>query len=316
MLVKHNIRFLVAPYSAWAQLVYLEQIHAVVAIAGSSELLLFPSDKIITSWDFANNQFRWIGRAKCIQDLKKYLGGNGNIDIPEDTFVDACLLAGTHFLPTLPILDVPSRSKELKPHAAIGMIMNNGRTGFAVVMNNAENPKLKETNYLENYRKARLAVKHQPILTIEGRITPSKSGDLPNDAHEFINNRLPDEIYYYLSRGLINARILTWRAAGEIIESQPVDTGDSQEYQTLVSSKLTPLRTTAINLLSSCLHNWYQHKDLQLKCWFPGPMGPPYESAISMTDLPEARTTVEMWNVKEATFMPVVKDSVRPESPL
>jgi len=85
-----------------------------------------------------------------------------------------------------------------------------------------------------------------------------------------------------------------------------MDGGDSTEYRNLVSSKLTPLRTTAINLLSSSLHNWYQHKDLSLKCWFEDASGKPHTDTISMKGLPEYRKIVDTWNVKEATFKDVV----------
>jgi hypothetical protein len=195
----------------------------------------------------------------------------------------------------------------MKPLGAIDMIMNGGgRTGISVVLNNADDPRLKEMKYVENYRKARLAVKHQPVLTVEGKIEPTFENQLPNDAHEFIGQRLPDEIYHYLSKGLINARILNWRATSEIIEPPPVDGGDSTAYHTLVSSTLTPLRTTAINLLSSSLHNWYQHKDLTLRCWFLDPTGKPHTSTIGMRGIQDYRRTVEMWNVREDTFRDIV----------
>lgn len=259
---------------------------------------------MITAWEFESGVFRWIRRNKCVAELKRFVN---NGDISEDMFVDACLLAGTHFLPTLPNLETPQRNKVIKPLGAIDLIMNNGaRTGISVVMANHDDPRLQAVQYVDKYRKARLAVKHHPVLTVDGKVEPTLNFELPNDAHAFIGQRLPDEIYHYLSKGLINARILNWRATSEIIEAPPVDTGDSLEYHNLVSSQLTPLRTTAINLLSSSLHNWFQHKDLTLKCWFVDSAGKPHTSTISMRGLPESRRNVEMWNVKESTFKDVV----------
>jgi hypothetical protein len=286
--------------------VEFERSNKVHAIAGSSELLLFPCEKIITSWEFELEQFRFIRRSRCLAEARK-LTNNG--DFSEDAFVDACLLAGSDFLPTLPSLETPQpkRGNMPKPLAAVDMIMGTGaRSGYVVVQNNADDPRLKEMNYLDNYCKARLAVKHQPVVTKDGHVHPSVQGQLPNDAHEFIGQQLPEEIYTYLTRGLLNARILNWRATSEIIEQAPADGGDSVEYQNLVSSRIIPLRTTAINLLSSSLHNWFQHKDLTLKCWFPDSTGKSHTSTISMKGLPESRRTVEMWNVKEAVFSDVV----------
>ncbi|KAK7192192.1 XPG domain-containing protein [Paraphaeosphaeria sporulosa] len=305
VLTKKKIPFMVAPYSAWAQLSYLEREEKVQAISGSSEVLLFDCDRVITSWDLEEGVFKWIKRGKCVADLRKYVQ---NADIADDTFVDACLLAGSHFLPTLPNLDGPNnRNKVSKISGAIEMIMSQGRSGHAVVMNNRDDPIFQRTNYVDRYRKARLAVKHHPILTTDGKIQPLLEGQLPNDSYEFIGQRLPDEVYYYMSRGLINSRVLSWRAASEIVEAPPIDGGDGVAYQDLVSTKLTPLRTTAINLLSSSLHNWYQHKDIDLKCWFRvDQTGKHQATTISMNGLPEWRKSVDTWNVKEATFKDVV----------
>jgi hypothetical protein len=295
--VEKSVSFLVAPYSAWAQLAYLEKQNQVQAISGSSEILLFECDKVITSWDLETDMFQWIRRSSCVADLRKYVR---DADITDEMFVDACMLAGTHFLPTLPNLESPNRNKQPKPAGAIDMIMSQGRSGYTVVLNNKDDPIFERTDYFDRYRKARLAVKHHPILTQEGKIELLVQTQLPNDSHEFVGQRLPCEVFYYLSRGLVNARVLSWRANSEILESPPLDGGDSPEYQRLVSSALTPLRTTAINLLSSSLHNWYQHKDIDLKCWFQTDQsGKPQSSTISMKGLPEWRKSVDTWNVKE-----------------
>jgi hypothetical protein len=283
-------------------LAYLEKHNHVQAISGPSEVLLFDCDKVITSWDLEAGLFKWIRRGKCVAELKNV---TNNRDISDDMFVDACLLAGSHFLTTIPTLDSPNKNRP-KPVGAIEMILSNGRTGIGAILNNQDDPRFLQGMYADKYRRARLAVKHHPVLTAEGEVKPSMEGKLPNDAHEFIGQRLPDEIYHYLSKGLINTRILNWRATSEIVESPPVDGGESAEYRTLVSSKLTPLRTTAINLLSSSLHNWYQHKDLSLKCWFEDASGKPHQSTISMKGLPEYRKVVDSWNVKEVTFKDVV----------
>ena len=185
------------------------------AISGSSELLLFGCDKFITSWDLEADTFKWLKRSKCITDLRKY---TRDAEISDDVFVDACVLAGTHFLPTLPSLESPNRNKQPKPVSAIDMIMSQGRTGYSVVMNSKDDPRFEQTDYFDKYRKARLAVKHHPVLTSEGRIEPLLQTQLPNDSHEFIGQRLPDEVFYYMSKGLINSRVLNCRASSEITE--------------------------------------------------------------------------------------------------
>jgi hypothetical protein len=318
ILAEHKITFMVAPYSAWAQvssfltqysagltsrkLAYLEKHcrNRVHAIAGSSELLLFDCDKFITFLDFDNGQARWIKRDKCITDLKRLTGVG---DISGEMFVDACMLSGTHLLPTLPQLNhANARVKQPKPHGAIEMMMNSGRSGIAVCLQFQDEPNFQAINYLDKYRKTRLAVKHHPVLTGQGKVEPLDPTGIPNDVHAFIGQRLPDEIYYYLSKGLIGPRVLNWRTSGEIVELKPLDGGDSEEYRKLVSVKLTPMRTTAISLLSYSLHRFYQHKDMTLKCYFEAEQGGRHTNDISMRDLTDPKPLVEKWNVKAEIF--------------
>ncbi len=299
LLVERRVGFQVAPYSAWAQLAYLEKTKFVHAIAGSSDILLFDCDKVISSWDFDDRQFRYTRRDKCIADLDKFAGTQR---VNEDLFVDACILAGTPFLPTLPNLASANRSELLKPHGAIKMIMSNGKTGYSVVVNNHDDPRFKALNYVDRYRKARLAVKNHPVYTEDGKIEPSNLGQLPNDAVQYLGQRLPDELFHYMSKGLISPHILQWRTTCEVFEVPPLDGGESPEYRNLVSSKLVPLRASAINLLSSHLHNWYRHKDLVQRCWFSEGPGKPQETIIRVERQSETPSQVDTWNVKEATF--------------
>ena len=244
----------------------------------------------------------WISRAKCFADLEKF--GNG-LKVTEDVFIDTILLAGSDFLQTIPNLEAPNRNKAIKPYAAIDLINNNGRSGIQVVLNNQDDPKHRAVRYLEKFRIARMAIKHHPIITSSGKVEPLHDEQIPNDAHEFISQRLPDELFHYLSHGLINSRILSWRAFSEIIEPPPVDGGDAPTYQTLVGSKLSPLRTAMMNLLSAPLHNYFSHKDLTLKCWFPKTQTPQI-STVSTGPARESVRIVEMWNVKEEIFKDVV----------
>ncbi|KAJ5024177.1 temperature dependent protein affecting M2 dsRNA replication-domain-containing protein [Bipolaris maydis] len=267
ILTEQKTRWTVAPYSAWAQLAYLEKNEYVHAIAASSDTLIFEATQLITSWDFEARQFSFIRREKCVADLSKFVSAP---QISNDIFLDTCILAGTPFLPTLPILDAPNRAELLKPYSAIKMIMSNGQSGYSVVVSNNDVPPSGK-EYVTMYQKARLAVKNHPVYTEDGKIEPQNPASIPNDAVEYLGRRLPDEILHYMSKGLISPRILQWRTTGEIFEVPPMDGGDSPEYRNLVSSKLIPLRTSVINLLSSSLHNWYRHNDLEQTNWFSPP---------------------------------------------
>lgn len=41
----------------------------------------------------------------------------------------------------------------------------------------------------------------------DGEVRPMNIEHVPNDIHEFIGYRLPDEVYYYLMRGLIGPQV-------------------------------------------------------------------------------------------------------------
>lgn len=47
-------------------------------------------------------------------------------------------------------------------------------------------------------------------MTDEGEVKPLNIEHAPNDIHEFIGYRLPDELYYYLMNGLIGPQVYTY----------------------------------------------------------------------------------------------------------
>ena len=68
--------------------------------------------------------------------------------------------------------------------------------------------------------------------------------------HEFLSFRLSDELYSYMSKGIISPRVLNWITSGEILELPPLDGGDSDAYRTLVRDKLKETRSSHV---SRCL---------------------------------------------------------------
>ncbi|KAH8639450.1 hypothetical protein IG631_07220 [Alternaria alternata] len=187
--------------------------------------------------------------------------------------------------------------------------MSNGQSGYSVVVNNNDVPPAGK-EYVTRYQKARLAVKNHPVYTEEGKVEPQNSASMPNDAGQYLGQRLPDEILHYMSKGLINPRILQWRTTCQVFEVPPMDGGNSPEYKELVSSKLIPLRTPVVNLLSSSLHNWYRHQSLHQTHWYspvdPNGKRPSTTIPVEKPSEAQAPLIVDTWNVKEATFKDVI----------
>ena len=119
------------------------------------------------------------------------------------------------------------------------------------------------------------------------------TADVPRDLDEVFTHRLPDEVYFYLSRGLIGPQALIWLTSGQIIENPPLDNGDTTEYKRFIREVLTEgspgPRTTALALVSHVLNEFWQKKKVQPWFWFDQPQ-PHSSRAVSHNSPP----TVEL----------------------
>lgn len=273
------------------QLSYMYQDECIDSISGSSEILLFDVSEVITNWNFKNGEFTWVKRQACLKDL----------GVSPDFMIDACLLAGISLLPTLPALEASPARKQIKVKAACDMIMQSvGKTGHSVCIQYQDDLAFQGLNYLDRFHKVRMAIKHHIIMDTTGKVAPLEVDKAPGDIHEFMGQRLPEELYFYLSRGIISPRVLNWITSSEIMELPPLDNGDSREYHDLVQKKLSNVRATAIALLSHSLNRYYQYKDVNLRVWFDKAT----VKKISMRDLENPAPLVNDWNVHEDVYGP------------
>ncbi|KAI9733347.1 MAG: hypothetical protein M1834_003431 [Cirrosporium novae-zelandiae] len=289
VLLNQNIAFQVAPYSALAQLAYLDKhsIQFVDAIAGSTELFIFDVDKVITKFDFDDSTFSWISRRSCIDDLR----------ISNDFFVDVCLLAGSSILPTFPPLENPVfYPKGYGIREIVNMMHSLGRNVTGLVNHYQDDPQLGNSQYLDKYRRAFMAVKHHVVMTADGKVEPFDVEHAPSDVHEFIGQRLPDELYFYVFCGVLSPRVPNWLTSGRIVVQPPFDEANSEDYRKLVQDQLNPLRTQALSLLSNSLHRFYHSKEISIRCWFEDRIDR-NDRVISLKGLPSLKNTIADWNV-------------------
>jgi len=242
--------------------------------------------KVVTKLDFDRSQFTFVKRQSCMEDLGQ---------ISSDMFVDACILSGTAMLPTLPVIGNVS-GRPLKVRAAVELMKRQAvQTGNALCMSFSEKNNARKPDYLDLFQKSRLAVKHSIVLTSAGKVEPLDQASIPSDLHSVVGQRLPDELYYYLSVGMIGPSVLNQLTSMNIYECAPVDGGDSEQYHSLVRDKLTPLRATALSLLSHSLTRAYSHRKVILRCWFESEPS----TTISLTDYPRPVAVLQDWNVHE-----------------
>jgi hypothetical protein len=136
--------------------------------------------------------------------------------------------------------------------------------------------------------------------------------DIPQDLHEIFTNRLPDEIYFYLSRGLLGPQALVWLTTGQIIETPPLDNGETTEYKRFVKEVITDGQTgprpTSLALISNALHGFWNQRKVQGFFWFEQP-SPHGSKAIlhNSTQTTQLAERVTSWNVPYA----IVEEELR-----
>ena len=148
--------------------------------------------------------------------------------------------------------------------------------------------------YLDQYKRALTRIRHHVIMTDEGDVEILDKDHAPDDAHECIGLRLPEELYMYLYRGMLRPRILNWLTSGKISITQPLAGGDGRPYQNLVKVQLDPLRRQALSLLTEPIHRYYHSRDITTNLWFDHT----YEGKFNMRDVSSPRDLLSKWNVR------------------
>jgi Temperature dependent protein affecting M2 dsRNA replication len=304
------------------QLIYLQRhpksyIHA---LFGPTDALLYPGvDKLITSLDLtsANPSFSFTSKKHIINDL----------GVNEDQFLDIGLLVGFDHSPPF-----PPTIHEQALKATVDMVKYY-KSGHSAVSAFAEHPAVKSIQYSDHYARTRSMIKYSLIFSSEGTVMPlplaittppgphghpnhhphhPTAADIPQDLHEIFTNRLPDEIYFYLSRGLLGPQALVWLTTGQIVENPPLDNGETTEYKRFVKEVITEGQTgpraTALALISSVAHNFWSNRKVTGYFWFetPSPHGqkPIQHNSQQTAQLAER---VSGWNVTYA----VVEEELR-----
>lgn len=274
-------------------------------------------DKLITSLDLTSStpSFTFTSKRTILGDLA----------VNEDQFLDIGILVGFEHSPTF-----PPNMHEQALKATVDMVKFY-KSGHAAVNAFSEHHGVKTTQYADQYARTRSMIKYSLVFSSEGTVVPlplvitppthgppnhhphhPTAADIPLDLHDIFTHRLPDEVYFYLSRGLLGPQALVWLTSGQIVEPPPLDNGETTEYKRFVKEVITDGQTgpraTALALISSVAHNFWNNRKVTGNFWFenPAPHGPKpiQHNSASTVQLAER---VAGWNVSYA----IVEEELR-----
>lgn len=201
------------------------------------------------------------------------------------------------------------------------------KSGHAAVSAFAEQPQVKQIQYTDTYARTRSTIKYSLVLSSDGTVVPlplanpspqshghqghhhPTAADIPVDLHDIFTHRLPDEIYFYLSRGLLGPQALVWLTTYQIVENPPLDNGETTEYRRFVKEVITDGQTgpraTALALISSVLNSFWSKRNIVGHFWFEqGPQKPILHNSAQTVQLAER---VSGWHVPYA----IVEEELR-----
>ena len=277
--IEHDIHYQIAPFQAWSQLAYLYSNNYIDSIYGPTDCLMLSGvNRFILGMEFPNNDFRYIDKNKILKDI--------GITLRE--FVDISMAVGNTLQPlTLPPLQIYPKNKIFE--IALEMVLNAGTNFYLYQLSNQVDSMTK--TFLEQYQRGISHLKYMPVMLDSGKVdlyindfehsvTNKENKDknkkedhtmslpVPNDVHDFITQRLPNEYYFYKSIGLATGKLFNAITTGVYPEDAPLSGGSSDSYRKLVKDSVTDFKNKELNLLTQPINRYFQMKQIKQINWF------------------------------------------------
>ncbi|KFY66921.1 hypothetical protein V496_01859 [Pseudogymnoascus sp. VKM F-4515 (FW-2607)] len=306
ILIERGLTFEVAPYSACAQMAYVDSkdLDCAVGIMGPSELLLYNiNESLITEIDFEKGLVYGLVKTQLLKKL----------NVNEETFIDSYLMTGTSSLQPFPALNDPAVVPK-QPYTildAVNMYRTAGKSIATLCETWSEALQKQDPNWQDKYQKCRMAIKHAVVLSTNGTLEVMKFNELSGDHHEYIGLQLAAEIYHYQSKALVGPRVLNSLASLRMYVYPPLDGGESDEYRKLVTQQLVPIQEQTIALYASRLHRAFQHKNIEMKFWYDD------KKTVKMTHqdvTPAPDRQAATWRVDDKTMKSLKDVKAKPGS--
>jgi hypothetical protein len=300
VLRSRKLHFLVAPYNACAQLAYFEMIDSdqCAGVMGPQELLMYPiRESVIRFMDWESKTVTALSK----KTIMRTLGAS------ESMFIDALMMTGTSFLaPFPPLQDRSMYQTSFTIMDAVNILRTADKSVANACASFNDILQAQDPNWLDKYRKARMAAHHFIYIAESGEVRVNDSEHLTKDNHEYLGLQMPAELFHYLSTGLISARILNYITHSQILIQPTLDGVASDDYKKLVTSHIAPIMEQALSLIIPRIHRGIGHKDITLKAWFD----PKFSYTLNHRSLqPSSSSQVSSWDVKDE----VIKEFFPPE---
>ncbi|KAK5456156.1 hypothetical protein LTS15_005475 [Exophiala xenobiotica] len=298
ILVENGIEFMVAPYSATAQLAYLLKLEDqyIDAVMGNTECFLFGIDRVVTDINVNKSALTLISKAVC-EDLLK---------VNDDMLRDAQLLVGTSFTPTFPILEAMATTKSTGITDAITLLNGAGKSVVQLCNFHRDHPQVQALSYADRYKKAIMTIRHHVIMEKNGVVAPRNFDEAPGDVHEFVGQRLPEELFFYISKGLLGPQIPNWLTSGEIPLNLAGGSYDSEPYRRLMIQSLNRYRTEALKILAESLNYYYQSRVIKVEPWVPQDTS---SLTIEIRNTPAMKGKLAQWKVRGPEIETVISNA-------
>jgi hypothetical protein len=229
-----------------------------------TEAFLFGVDRVVVDFNATDGgdlpqSLSVVTAESCEETLK----------INHDNLRDVHMLLGNSFIPTFPILDSMAVTKSLvDAQDAVQLLNGANKSVLTLVSFHEDNSQVNSLKYADRYKKAIMTIRHHVVLEKTGHVRPLRFGEAPGDVHEFVGQQLPEELMFYLSKGMLSPQLPNWLISPEGIRlTLPGGVFDSEPYRKLVIESLLPLRRDALKILSDPLYYYYGNKKIDVVPW-------------------------------------------------
>jgi hypothetical protein len=293
LLAKFKIEFIVAPYSAVAQLAYMVKLSEqyIDCIWGSTDHFLFGVDKVISNVSVAREvkdaHFTWLSKAACEERLK----------VTPDAFRDAQLLLGTSFSPIFPPLERQGLTpKGTTIQDAVSMLNSQNRSVLQLCHVYRDDPLMVDSQYTDTYKKAIMSLRHHIAMETSGSVAIMNFDFAPGNVHEYVGQNLPQELFFYMSRGIIGPELPNWLTHDHIDLVVAPGVVETASYRQLVYEQLNPLRAQSLKLISDNLNNYYRYRTVKIHGWDDQPRD---DLTIQLRNEASLKDKIVSWKVKD-----------------